>query len=352
MTIVKGQDSFYPLRSRLSSVVLCLAGVLAALCVANRPRFWWQELFCSLALYWLPPAIIAGTWLVRKAFSRAAHPGSSTVSCLLWGGVVCYGYVIFSMGSVLMPYLWPSRWAPLTNEDSTIISGLWIDGWSSRDTFSDLRELISRMDPMVVMVSGELAVSERSGDMLRRLPYQARTASSENGGISIFSAVPIRAEHIDLGIEAFPGGIFSLSVPGRQSVELGVMALARSTSQELFERNRITARRLSSLMRSSKEPRIVAAQFGAAPFSQLMAVYSEQVRLRSLMCGLGLRKTFNMENPLVITTDSNIFVSRDFSRLSFERIHIPMRERAVLSFRVALPVSMSAPYPALVATQS
>jgi hypothetical protein len=337
MTIQKCPQSFNPLCTCLRFFVVYPAGLFAALCVANRPRFWWQEIFCSLALYWLPLAVLATAWLLWSSYARASQLRSSIASWLLWGAIVCYGYVIVSMGSVLAPYLWYSRWYQPPNQDTPVISGLWIDGWSTRDRLSDLREVLSRTEPMVVMVSGEFAGLEQSLDPLKFLPYRARTSSAENGGISIFSAIPIGAEKIDhLGVEAFPGGVFSLYPPGGRSIELGVMALVRSTTQEQFERNRITARRLSSVMRSSRAPLIVAAQFSTTPFSPFMAVYSEQVRLRSIMFGLGLYKTFNMENPVVISTDSNIFVSQDFSRVSFERIYLPMRERAALFFRVLL----------------
>jgi hypothetical protein len=337
MTILKCPQSFNLLRSRLRISLVCLSGFFGALCVANRPRFWWQEIFCSLALYWLPLAVLAIVWLTRISHARATHLRCRIAPWILWGAIVCYGYMIVSMGSVLAPYLWYSRWPQPPNQDAPIISGLWIDGWSTRDTLSDLREVLLRTKPMVVMVSGDFAGLEPSLDVLKFLPYRARTSSAENGGISIFSAIPIGAEHIDhLGVEAFPGGVFSLYPPGGRSIELGVMALVRSTSQEQFERNRITARRLSSVMRSSRAPRIVAAQFSTSPFSPFVGVYSEQVRLRSVMFGLGLYKTFNMENPFVMTTDNNIFVSQDFSRVSFERIHLPMRERAALFFKVAL----------------
>jgi hypothetical protein len=326
----------HPLASVLR-LLLCLAGYVAALCVANRPRFWWQELFASLALYWLPLAAIAFAWLARFVFSQPLKVTRGAASWGVLGALGCYGYVIVFMGCKLAPYLFYDRWPAQVSQGSATVSGLWIDQWGRGDSISALQALVTRKAPMVLMVSGENSAVELLGAMTERFPNQVRTQCTDGDVISVFSQLPFGAQQFDnLGVEAFPGGVFSLQVHDGRQIELGVMALSRSTSQELFERNRITARRLSSLMRNSREPRIVAAQFSTTPFSQLMALYPEQARLRSLMFGAGLHKTFNMEHPFVITTDSNIFVSRDFARLSFEAITIPERERTALFFRVAL----------------
>jgi hypothetical protein len=137
-----------------------------------------------------------------------------------------------------------------------------------------------------------------------------------------------------LGIEAFPGGVFVLQQEGSAAIEIGVMRLERSISSEVFERNRVTSRRLASLMRNSDEPRLVVAQFGTTPFSQLMAIYPKQARLRSLMFGMELSKMFEIAWPALVSPGSNIFVSRDFTRQTLELIHLPGCQSPLIFFRV------------------
>lgn len=245
------------------------------------------------------------------------------------------------MGVILAPYLyyekWPENLLPLPDIHGQELSFLWIEGRPEPGQIDDLPDILERITPNVVIVSGYRGVDLQRVSDLNDYPFQQRTASDEHGGIELFSKIPFGPKVTDtLGIAALPGGVFVLQPRASEAVEIGVLALKRSTSQELFERNRVTARRLSSLMRNSSAPRIVVGQFGTTPFSQLMAVYPQQARLRSLMFGIGLHKTFDMENPLIALTDSNVFVSADFGRRGFERIKRARQGHAALSFRIQL----------------
>jgi hypothetical protein len=315
---------------RVVHTLVCLFGFLAALCLANRPRYWWQELFCSFALYWYPFALVALVWLLRAICRRGGERSWISAAALC-----CYAYISVYVIVITAPYFFYNKWQIARSDGGEALSGLWIECGSNRDTSSEIERLIERRDPTIVLISGVSSLELLEIDSLSRFVHRTRSASDEKGGLRLFSRLPFGLHITDnLGIEAFPGGVFVLEPQGMIPIEVGVMTLDRSTSQSIFERNRVTARRLASLMRNSHAPRVVVAQFGTTPFSQLMNLYAEQTRMRSLMFGIGLHKTFDMENPLVAVTDSNVFVSRDLTREVFERIHLPQCKRAALFFRI------------------
>jgi hypothetical protein len=67
----------------------------------------------------------------------------------------------------------------------------------------------------------------------------------------------------------------------------------------------------------------------------LAAIYPEQTRMRSLMFGAGLLKTTDHRSWLSNFTHSNVFISKDLTRLEFERIVLPERANALFYFSVA-----------------
>lgn len=322
---------------RVVYLFVSFAGYFVALCIANRPRFWWQEEVCSRALYWLPCALAAFWFLAREVLR-----GSAGRTWLRGGALVCYGYVLAFMFWKLVPYMHYSSWPRVADDSGVRLRGIWVDSWSAADRVAELEYIITSKQPSVVMLAGIAPSEALRASLFETFPYRARTATvdpvnGEQPSIAIASKIPFEIEGIDqLGLEALPGGVFPLRLSNGAVLDLGVMALTPSDSQPTFERNRITSRRLSSLMRNSRAPRIVAAQFSTTPFSQFMAVYSEQTKMRSLMYGIGLLKTVDMNNPLSFSTESDVYVSRDITRLAFERIHMTGRSRAALFFDVRL----------------
>jgi len=322
---------------RVAYLLVCFAGYFVALCIANRPRFWWQEVLCSRALYWLPFAFAAVWFLVRGVVREGAER-----AWLRGGALACFVYAIAFALWKIVPYVYYSHWSSVADDSGARMRGIWVDSWSAADRVAELGRTITSKQPSVVMIAGIAPNDALRDPLFETFPYRARTATvdpvdGELPSIAIASKIPFAAGSIDqLGLEALPGGVFPLQLSNSAVLELGVMALMPSDSQAAFERNRITSRRLSSLMRNSKAPRVVAAQFYTTPFSQFMAVYPEQTKMRSLMYGIGLYKTVDMNNPLSNSTESNVFVSRDITRLEFERIRIRGRARAMLYFQVQL----------------
>jgi hypothetical protein len=311
-------------------LLVCFGGILAALCVANRPRFWWQELFCSAALLWLPLALLALLYLVRLVLmSRPSR------SLLTLGAIGCYGYIVTHTVLILAPYLTYDRWPQFSGLPTKELSGLWIECPPDAGSPGDIERLIGRIDPTIVILGDGSTADQLSVDTVKRYPHRMHTSSMEQGNIVLLSQIPFGSQVAeDLGIEAFPGGVFVLQPEGMLPVEVGVMTMKPSTSQDIFERNRITSRRLASLMRNSHAPRLVAAQFNTTPFSPLMSIYPEQARLRSLMFGMGLQTLWGFERAPFAGATSNVFVSRDFVRQAFERIRIPECTHPALSFVV------------------
>jgi hypothetical protein len=248
-------------------------------------------------------------------------------------------YVVVSGSHKAWPYLFFSRWKDIDGaklSSSLELSGIWIDSWKSNEPTEHITELLKVKLPDLVIISGRNTDAVMSKIPIKYYQHRVVTSPAAEGEISIASKISFATDKIsELGLLAFPGGVISLNIPGYRRVELGVMALEPSLSGESFERNRVTARRLSSLMRNSIETRIVAASFNTTPFSQIASIYTEQTRMRSLMFGLGLLKTYNMLNPWSSFTYSNVFVSKDIKREKFERISLKDRTHAALYFKVS-----------------
>jgi hypothetical protein len=243
--------------------------------------------------------------------------------------------VIVSVVGTLIPYLYYNRWPNGVGNPACAFSGVWIDHWSDRDSLHQVYAVIDSKRPSIVMVNGEFSAGGLKSEVFELFPYRAKTRSSENGGVSILSRLPIGDNYIDdLGVDALPGGVLTLKPESCQEIELGVMALVPSRTQETLQRNLITSRRLSSLLRNSNALRIVAAQFSTTPFSQIISIYPEQTRLRSLRYGLGIKNLIKIENPLFSETVGQVFVSREFTRGSYELIKAAGREGAIQYFEV------------------
>jgi hypothetical protein len=310
------------------SIGLALFGVFAALCVANRPRFWWQDRFCDAAMYWVPISLVSLIWLTARW--RKAR------SVLLIIGVLCHGYAVAFMDHKAWPFLFFSRWPEATVIGQPLVSGIWIDSWGESDRSEPVAALVAQRKPDLLLVSGY--GTDRLIDRLAvaGLTNRVRVRNPLDGEIQLATRFDTVGDSFkELGIGALPGGSIRLRLPDRSELLLGTMALTRSISKESFQRNRITSRRLSSIMRNSSESRLVVANFGTSPFSQLAAIYPEQTRMRSLMFGGGLLKTFDYRRWWSHFTYSNVFISKDLTRVGFERITLPERGSALLYFSVA-----------------
>lgn len=317
-------------RGVLAFLVMSVSVVLA-LAFANRPRFWWQESLCNSVIYWVAPLCLSFLWNLRALVCTRSR------SIVLGLTLVAQLYVLLLVAQCAKPYLVFNRWPHIDAASSASLSILYLDEWRGESSHDYVREIVQHRRPTIVIVSGQ-----RVAELAHKLPdtqypYRAQTVASVDGAVRIFSALPLETDMIrDLGIEAYPGGTVRVRISDTKVIELGALMLAPSFSTEQFERNRISTRRLASLMRNSDATRIVVASFNATPFSQFASIYVEQARMRSVFFGRGLKKTYNMQSQLVPLLLSNALVSRDVQPIDVERIEIPGRSRAGIFFAVRI----------------
>lgn len=316
---------------RIRESVFSLLGVVVGLLTLNRPRFWWQELFHNSAFYWVVPVCGLMLWLLVCVFRRGF---SWQIACGILGCLYGVSATFASVATAVMP-----RHITIPVDESIRVDGAWIDSWSVNDDVRELTQLIVTRKPLLVAMQG------RDLEPLDALPalagYVHRIAASgtgEAGSLRLYSRVPLRgAARGDLGLRAFPGGWGALALSETQVLEVGFISLMPSYNQELFERNRVSARRLSSLMRNSESPRIVLANFNATPTSQLVAVYSNQTRMYSLRFGTTLSNIRSVFDFFAPERGLQAFVSKQVAPESFELLSWPKRARPLFYFSVQVP---------------
>jgi hypothetical protein len=313
-------------------VTLSAIGIMFGLAVANRPRFWWQELFQNYTLVWVFPALLAVYALLQNMRRTGRF---SWVTVLV---VIAYLYAVLQMVHRVRRYIHFAHWA-VPQSATVSVSGVWIDSFSSAAESEVLTQIVSRYSPTLVMVHSEgLGSSLLDVPPLAKYPFHASTAPSADGTITVFSKLPFTTPQMtDLGFEALPGGLITLKLSQGQALELGVLALTRSVDTASFERNRITSRRLSSLMRNSSAHRIVVGNFNSTPFSMLSSIYNEQAGMHSLVFGGSFAQVFSALSGFSSSGGRNVFVARDCGKERFEFIKVPHRAAPIILFAATIP---------------
>lgn len=313
----------HSLARRVRAGLIMSVSVFLALAFANRPRFWWQECLCNSVTYWFAPLCLLFLWCLREAVRtrfRALPLGVALLAQL---------YVCIVVAKQARPYIVFNRWPQIEAASSKGISILYLDDWNGESTSAHVQEAVQRLHPSLVVISGRQVADIAHAVAESEYPYRAQTPASEDGEIRVFSAHPLEAAAIEgLGIEAYPGGTVRVRVADTKIVELGALVLEPSFSTAQFERNRISTRRLASLMRNSEATRIVVANFNATPFSQFASIYVEQARMRSVFFGRGMERSYDLQSHVVHLLLNNALVSRDVQPLLVERVEFPGRSRA------------------------
>lgn len=315
----------------LNSTAVSLISCAGALMLANRPRFWWQECFCNLALYWFAPVCVMAFLTINSLRSRAFYRS------VRWISLVAQLYMIIHVVVLARPYIVFDRWPGLhENASAQEVRLMYVDRLDSSQAYdATLAELRSQR-PTLLIVSGEgfdnLIARVPAGEY----PVRISTAPSNSGRVHLLAQGRVKLEPLqELGFGAMPGGLVKVRIDSR-SLELGLIALQPSLSKDSFESNRISSRRLASLMRASESSRVVVGSFNATPFSQLVSVYAEQVRMRSIFFGRGFRKTFDMTRAVVAFPFTNAFVSKDLRPVNVEVLRLAGHDRAAIAFSVHL----------------
>lgn len=313
--------------------ITVLPSVVLALFFLNRPRFWWQETVCNLALYWIAPLCMSLIFCLCR-LSRLRF--KSFTFCL---ALLTHAYVLNSTVRTVSPYLVFNYWKSLDSEETASLRALYIDHWTDIDNASTCLSVVETYKPAIIVISGDTRnlSSNHFPDTPNR--FTIHGSYPQDGTIEVFSSLPVSDRGIhDLGINALPGGVATVRVSPQKTIDIGMLTLEPSFSTEQFERNRVSSRRLASLMRNSAATRVVMATFNATPFSQLTSMYIDQARLRSVMFGRGMFKTYDMRNPWASFAVSNILVSRDVEPIKVERIACPDRPHALWFFEIRVPL--------------
>lgn len=319
---------------RILYVVLLCIGYTVGLLVANRPRFWWQELFHNTALFWIVPAIGAAVWLAWHMWCARRWSWFAAIACL------AYACSAGRMVLRVWPYVSFPAFSETSQQPSLSVSGVWVDSWTERDNPEDVIKALSRYKPHIVAISGRVVDTFSNAVPLHQYPHRLKLQAENSREIYVLSQLPFGENpYLKLGINAEVGGFIPIVASPAKTIQFGTLDLAIAKTATDFERKRISSRRLSSLVRNSVETRIVVGQFHATPFSELVVIYTKQAKVRSLRFNSGLLATFRVLANYQAECPSQVFVSKDVVPESFEEFPLAGRKQPGVYFRIGVPES-------------
>lgn len=245
--------------------------------------------------------------------------------------------MIIHVGALARPYIFFERWPAISHSGSAVSARcMFVDSWQPGEAPEAALAELRNQKPNLLIVSGEAPEALTDKVPTDRYPVRISTSASDEGRIHILAEDGVVLEPLqELGVGAMPGGLVKVRIDSH-SLELGVLALQPSFSKDAFERNRISARRLASLMRASDATRVVVGSFNATPFSQFVSVYLQQARMRSVFFGQGLAKTFDMTSSVIAFPLTHALVSKDLRPEDIERLTLPGRRRAAIAFTIRM----------------
>lgn len=154
-----------------------------------------------------------------------------------------------------------------------------------------------------------------------------QSTAEGNRTVEIRSRLPfLGTPRRDVGYEALPAVFGTFSVAGGTALEIGAFELLPSFSQESFVASRLTSRRIATLLRFSDTPRMVVGSFRAPITSQIVDMYPDQVRLKSVLFNKGVSGLWRrFREALSWSSALNVFVAKN---IILERVveHEPERD--------------------------
>lgn len=192
--------------------------------------------------------------------------------------VVSEGGVVLGLFSLLLPFM-VTEGGPcssLLREGVSPVRVLWCH---TQDSATQQRcgEVAGSFQADVVVFVGGVPP-----DLSDIFPYKVGTppvAALE--GFVVYSRLKLAdSPTTELGVDALPGAYVGLTNPQGGEVQLGMLALQDGWSEQHFARNKVSSRRLATLVRNSTEPRLVLGSRFGPPFSGLTELYSREARLR------------------------------------------------------------------------
>lgn len=281
--------------------------VLAA-CVFNYPRIWWQEVVNCYALVWAPLFFVS----VGILFKRVIQGGLTLTRavCLILQ-LAC----LWAVAAIAWPYVSYSKNGPQGVVYADPVSILLVDEDIGTHARGGRLEL-PRAD-IVVKLS---ANTKESVDVVASEDPSVSVQSLAEGArkVVLSSTLPFsKPPKRDVGYAALPAIFAEVVLAPDTTLEIGALDLLPSMSQETFVASRLTSRRVASLLRFSSKPRMVVGGFRAPITSQIVAMYPEQVRLKSILFNQGavalwgrLRESFARQSALNIFVAKNIVVEQ------------------------------------------
>ena len=281
--------------------------LIATLALFNYPRTWGQELISETALLWMP--LCVGVMVFQLARFTTA-PFSLFGVGLFVLQLMCVVRTVH----VAVPYLYaPPKGYP-TLSYAEPIRFLLID--ISERSWSDHPEAVASLvdieNPKVVIV---LRYSD--GPVLspstERYPFTLKSSLTSDRTVEIFSKIPFQSpERNEFGYGALPAVFGVLQIGDGAHLQLGALDLLPAYSQDAFVKSRLTSRRLASSLRYTKEPRMVVGAFRASITSQIVDMYVDQLRLRSIFFDSGILKMRDLlAQSLAFKNNLNVFTARN-----------------------------------------
>lgn len=306
--------------------------VVLAICHLNHPRLWIQDLLCSASLYWIP--FVLGD-LCRNLFRALKTRAIPALGIVL---IIAEAYLVARVSSLAMPYIVPPPEPPLSAEPLPVVLFSHTD--FSPGGVAALVEAASARNPGLVVLVGEPAQLDAAeaaiGASIGAFPSVFESPRRAGRAVRILSRWPAEPGDTGLGAGALPGLFVRLRVGDRaMPVLVGALDLLPAASQQDFFKSKVTSRRLATLMRYSREPRMVLGSFEATQFSPIVSMYTRQLRLRPAAAGHGIVRTYDAADPLIRLTLDHAFVSSAMYVSSFEVIPGISARRFSFAFRAS-----------------
>ena len=303
------------------------------MCVFNYPRIWWQEAINSLALVWAPALLVA----IGIQLRRLVRQGVSLYAVV---SIILQFACVYAVFSTIKPYIAYSKKVAQDIVYSEPISIVLVDD-SDRAEKAIGRGLVPTADIVVSVRTTRDQSAEPSRN--EALPFTVASVAEGVRNVEIRSRFPFKENpKQEVGYAALPAVFGTVVLPEGVALQLGAFDLLSPVSQQNFVASRLTSRRIASILRFNSTPRMVFGGFRAPITSQIVDMYPDQVRLKSVLFNQGigglwrrLREVFSWNSVL------NVFVARNI-RLEQVVEHEPQRDGwRGISFVARIPLATS-----------
>jgi len=312
---------------------LIVSGV-GAFCISNFPRAWWEEVVSSTAPVWCSFFVVI--LIVQLRNFKIAPP-----SFLVALAIGCEVFCVASTIRAVWPYVYYRRSSDQTQVLTQPLSVMFIDHPSqeSGEGPPNVSRLIARLNPDLLVVLGDAGGAPTSVASEHGLRCLLASQGGSTGEITLCSRLPVMAEpDTDFGYGALPGVFGSLRVDRAVVLELGVLDLLPTWSQDSFGASRVTSRRLATLMKFSDNPRVVMGAFRSSPTSQIAKMYVEEVHLNSIFFDGGLTRLVSvMKSALGLGHGLGVFTARSIVTAKVLEYSVARDGFSGISFEMRVP---------------